>query len=247
MKIRYSYLLSILVFAIFSVSAARAQSSLSMGLTFAQPTEDLADLDYRNGFGFYMEAMSDDIRTRLPLNLQFGGRVNVNVHGSETIETTLMSPFPGPGEFELTNQSAGFSGVVRLITPAHHRVRVYADGFAGSTVFYASESLTPTYDHPDYDVLIEEDCVSDVVQNSWGFHYGVAGGLMVRISPNARIDLRTSYTQGSNLEFVNLGSLQQVEQNIFDYHTRRSALDMLQFQLGISFDMNTGCTRGRPH
>ena len=240
MKAGTIYFSFALFFLYFTVPTTTAQSTLSMGLSYARPAKDLATADYRQGFGFYMETMSRGIETRLPIDLQFGGRFNMNIHGEERIETYLLTPFEGPGEYTLSNQSVGLSGITRLITPAHHRFRVYLDGFVGSSVFYASESLAPTEDHPDFDSF-DECNSSEVVQRSWAFHYGASAGFMVRVAPTTRLDIRTTYTRGSNIGFVNLNSLQQVEQNAFNYTTSRSALDMLQFQIGVNFDIIESC------
>ncbi len=202
---------------------AKAISQLNAGfqLQYAQALGELKEESYRNGGGLNLDILYGEFGTSLPIVFQTGIQADFNFHGQESESVTLNTG--ETAEISIRNQNAGIFGTIRALSP-YSPVRVYLDGLIGTRFFFSQDVF-----------MLEgaEDSDIEGITNTWAFSYGGAIGLLVQINDELSIDARLKYTQGSWAEYVDLETVELVNDE-FIYDFQRSTTQLLTFQLGIS-------------
>ncbi|WP_338793140.1 hypothetical protein [Bernardetia sp. MNP-M8] len=103
----------------------------------------------------------------------------------------------------------------------------YADGLLGGRYIY-----TRTTEEED-----GEDINSFIEQDGFSFAYGGAGGVLVSLSEEIKLDIRAVYTQGSKAKYLTKNSIypDPLFPDEFIYDVKKTRTDMLSFQVGITF------------
>ncbi|MEZ4826639.1 MAG: hypothetical protein R3C61_10155 [Bacteroidia bacterium] len=236
-----TYLFSAVIISLFAfVSSAYAQGTISFNGSYIRPMGNFQVENYRQGGGFGMDMMTDNLRKNTFGSFQMGFRFDVGFHGSEQRPVENYLNFEQPVELQISNESLGMAGVARFITTDRLPIRLYADGIAGSRYFSSTQYVMEDGDR------MSQDCdeEGEILTKSWTFMYGAAAGMQVRINEELSVDLRTTYTRGSNANFVDLSTVAVNEQNGLGYATRRAATDMVQVSVGLNMVLGP-CTPSR--
>lgn len=220
-----------IVLFVFGCLNVQGQGRLSFGANYLRPLGLLEAQNYGQGGGVSMEVFTDNLREYRMGALQLGVHLDASFSGTDTREVDFFLPMNEPGELKIANESYGIYGMARFITPEFARMKFYVDGIMGSRRFSSIQYLTP--DAPHYN---DDDCPaeSETLEGNWTFLMGASGGLQFRINHEVSIDLRATYTRGSNASFIDLGTVGITEQNTLGYQTNRAASELLSVSVGVS-------------
>ncbi|WP_291726904.1 hypothetical protein [Bernardetia sp.] len=103
----------------------------------------------------------------------------------------------------------------------------YVDGLIGGRYLYTR--TTEEEDGEELDAFIEQD--------GFSFAYGGAGGVLISLTEEIKLDIRGVYTQGSKAKYMTRNSIypDPIFPDEFVYDVKRTRTDMLTFQIGITF------------
>jgi hypothetical protein len=243
------YLL-ILAFAGFAAPAS-AQHYIGLYLNGANPMHQLNDSGYRNGIGFSMEYLSPSLFSALakkPFEVRIGAGIEFFHHGSSNkIENVVFStPNNDLGSVKLQNQMFGFYVAPKFIFNVG-RFSPYFDVFVNARILNSYQVNRFNKEVQGY----ERSSSKPVLQNA-AAHYGGSVGLIYNLGKAVAFDFRVSYSTGSAINFVNLGTAAKDPDfaNNIKYSTTQSPVsDMLTYRIGILFKLpkitNTNTTTNR--
>ncbi|WP_338769389.1 hypothetical protein WAF17_09750 [Bernardetia sp. ABR2-2B] len=103
----------------------------------------------------------------------------------------------------------------------------YVDGLVGGRYIYTR--TTEEEDGEELDAFIEQD--------GFSFAYGGAGGVIISLSEEIKLDIRGVYTQGSKAKYLTKTSIypDPLFPDEFVYDIKNTRTDMLTFQVGLTF------------
>lgn len=219
----------------------RHDPEISMTLRYSRPGPLLRDANYRQGVGFEMQMLGAPQRLGLPLFLQAGASFSYDAGGSEKLPVTYTFPEPVSGDLLISNFQVGGHAVAQLSTSPALPVQLYAQGLLGGRMFVTHETFTPEGISHDTD----DDCPEPVaLARSFTLSYGAGGGMRIRLSEYARLDLRAQYLHGGYARFVDLETVRpSTEDANRILHQTGSAVrsNGWFFGIGLTLPMSGGC------
>ena len=221
-------------FLIIFTNTTFAQPSMGVAIQYNRPIEELRTDGFKDGIGFNFSLLSNSLSSDHGIaSLQFGGQFDYVFNGKQSEEIIVTVPETGElGNLYVNNQQVGAHGITRIITTDRFPVQLYVDGMAGVILFTSTESYGHTEECPDESLNLSRDFV---------FSYGASVGSMIRLSDEAKLDLRATYRTGSPARFIDLRTVTQTEQETYSFNYGTAPATQLSFQLGLSFVLDGNC------
>ncbi|MCC5945479.1 MAG: hypothetical protein JJT94_11135 [Bernardetiaceae bacterium] len=118
---------------------------------------------------------------------------------------------------------------LRLAPFVTYKIQPYVEFAIGTNVHYSRSSIDFGTHPDDYDIVTEK--------SAWGVHYSGGGGVMIPISHHLSLDFRLQYMQGTKVDFLTKGSIEEDSMNpgFAFYDTRRAAPRRFAISIGIIF------------
>lgn len=214
-------LLYLVVISCLGGTDAYAQLSMGLHLQYAGATRELNAEGYKDGVGLNLEFLHKEMGSRIPIVFQVGGRLDVNLSGAQAEDILLNS-----GEsatIRLRNNHLGMLGIARALSP-YAPFRMYADGLIGTRVFFSQDIFR---------VKGDEEADIENVANTFTFTFGGSLGCLIELNEELSLDVRATYTRGGWARYVDLESVEQVNNEV-RYEFKRSETPLLMIQLGIN-------------
>lgn len=201
--------------------------------TFLQPIEILETNGFRQvhgaSFGVYynLNPYNDKITFHL------GGRINGGVTKGIRDNITLADPEGAIGKTSVYNSIADFEFVGRAIFLPQQRIKPYAELFGGLRLTAAHETLELNNSYVGY----EDKTSTQVISEGSGVVGGGIGAL-IKITDIVDFELRLTYSQAKNAEYVDLDSYLKVNDNLtYDFAKSESK----NYGLHVGFRFKIGC------
>lgn len=215
-------ILSVLFFLCSQEVLAQVQFNLRTQVAF--PLEEFAEQNESIAFGvggMFLVPLTED-ESVVSLGLDAG----YMIYGMKSDDYTDNRGF----EYTLNTNNNIFEGFAVLrFKPRWVEAPIYpyVDGLVGGRYIYTR--TTEEEGGEELDAYIEQD--------GFAFAYGGAGGLLISLSDEIKLDIRGVYTQGSKAKYLTRNSIypDPVSPNEFIYDVKRTRTDMLNFQIGITF------------
>ncbi len=223
LRFYFAFLISLSVF-IFSVQEVSAQVQFNLRLQTGFPLEEFAQSNESVAFGIggmLLVPLTED-ESVVSLGLDAG----YMIYGMQSEDYIDNNGF----DYTLnTNNNIFESFAVVRFKPrwVDSFIYPYVDGLLGGRYIY-----TRTTEEED-----GEDINSFIEQDGFSFAYGGAGGVLISLSEEIKLDIRAVYTQGSKTKYLTKNSIypDPLFPNEFIYDVKKSRTDMLSFQVGITF------------
>lgn len=214
---------------------AKAQPYMGLHFIGASPLNELCDSTYRNGFGFNLEFMSNNLlrNTVNPniLDFRIGGGFDVLFHGSERRDIVLNTPSNDPGYYSVNNNHIGLLLTGRFMFMGEQKVSPYIDAFVGPRFFNTTETIKPKREITGY----EESSTN--IANTTTFHYGASLGLMYNFNSTFSLDTRVTYSKGTQADWAVLSSA-HADGNFLKYDMTTTYTDLFIYRVGIVIKFN---------
>lgn len=223
----YFTFLIILSISIFSSQKTLAQVQFNLRLQTGFPMEDFATQNESVAFGIggvFLVPLTED-ESVVSLGLDAG----YMIYGMKSEDYTDNNGF----DYTLnTNNNIFESFAMVRFKPrwVDSFIYPYVDGLVGGRYIY-----TRTTEEEN-----GEDVNSFIEQDGFSFAYGGAGGVLVSLSEEVKLDIRAVYTQGSKAKYLTKNSIypDPLFPDEFIYDVKNTRTDMLSFQVGITFFIN---------
>jgi hypothetical protein len=234
-----------------AVVAQNVPASLSRSLT-TNAKENSPIFDFYavaprnlNGFGFGMGGFSPALRTSSfgGPEIRFGGDFFFTGLDRKTIKNVpLLSPQTGTAKVKLNESMFALDGVVRISFPWSAVVSPYVDGFAGLRYTGANITVTSDQYQPGY-----ERSTSDNLDDAIAFHYGVAGGLMVSVTKDIKLNAGVVFSRSNNPGKISNIQTANMQGSGLVMDKKALSSDVMIFKLGLTFRINTSKLRNDSH
>ncbi|AFM04879.1 hypothetical protein Fleli_2514 [Bernardetia litoralis DSM 6794] len=212
-----------LLLFLFSAQQISAQVQINMRLQTGLPLEDFAQKNESMAFGIggmFLVPLKDKSIVSLGLDL---GYMVYGIKSDDYIDNN------GYNYTLKTNNNIFESFAMVRFKPRWEKsfIYPYVDGLIGGRYIYTR--TTEEEDGVDIDSFIEQD--------GFSFAYGGAGGVLVSLSENIKLDIRAVYTQGSRTKYLTKNSIypDPTFPDEFIYDVKNTRTDMLSLQAGITF------------
>ena len=203
--------------------------------TFIQPLEELATNGFHQAHGASFGVYYDLRPYNQKINFHLGGRVNAGFTKGIRDNITLADPEGAIGKTSIYNALGDFKLVGRAIFLPQQRIKPYLELFGGLRVTTAHETLKLDQSYIGY----EEKTSTQVISKGSGVIGGGVGAL-IKIHEMVDFDLRLSYNQAKQAEYVDLDSYLKVNDNLtYDF----ASSEAKNYALHIGFRFKLGCGR----
>ncbi len=221
----FTLLFSMSVFVFFFIQEVSAQQvNVNLRLQTGFPLEEFAQKNESIAFGIggnFLVPISKD-KSVVSVGLDAG----YMVYGMKSEDHTDNNGF----DYTLnTNNNIFESFAMVRFKPRWKNSFIYPyfDGLIGGRYIYTR--TTEEEDGEELDAFIEQD--------GFSFAYGGAGGVLISLSKEIKLDIRAVYTQGSRTKYLTKTSIypDPLFPDEFIYDVKNTRTDMLSFQVGITF------------
>lgn len=240
------------------ISFAQAQQA-GFGFVVGVPHNEFRLATEAEGYGLNLTIMGK-LGTKV---VTFGANMNYMIYGLNRRRETLNTEITANGQvidswtipLRITNTNGifGTHAIMRITAPSRV-VRPYIEGLFGFRYIHTTTKVEDIdyfwTDQDDSNVLFRRTNLDD-----WILSYGGGGGLQFELQESMYLDFRAYYLLGSEAEFYDASDTQQwnIEFNSdpgnYDRDNlnkddlsvsaspKRSATDMMMFQLGLVFQL----------
>jgi len=222
---KHPILISLYIFLLSFPTAVSAQKEFGLQLQHNVQLGELNQQGMSNGWGLSTELISPSaFKSVSPLKLQIGARVDASYAGEQ--KTGSLSG--EANELSIKNANYGMYGLLRFSYQRNANWQFYLEGLIGGRLFTSAE-----YEEPP-----QVECpkgnqryLNKQFIPSWGGSLGA----MLHLSEQFAIDIRASYLQGQEVQFVDLESIQTVKNARYDYRLGSGIASQLMLQVGVNF------------
>lgn len=221
--------------AIFALVAqfSQAQPYGGFHLLGSAPLGQFNAGNYREALGVDFEFFSNNLLRHAvnpnKLDFRIGGGMEIQAAGREKFDVTLNTPNSDAGVLSLNNDHFGFLAIGRFTFRGEQKFTPYADIFGGARIISSYEMLRPKKNVSGY-----ENETRKTLFDRGALHYGLSLGAIYQFNSIVGLDMRLTYSKGSNAPFVDLSSAYQ-EGNTARYTIRNTQTDLFLFRVGVIF------------
>jgi opacity protein-like surface antigen len=154
--------------------------------------------------------------------------------GHKTMENVpLLAPQTGNAKARLSETLFGFNAVARISFPWSEKVSPYVDAFAGLRAVSTDISVTAYNYQPGYDKTS-----SDNLDNASSFNYGLAGGLLISINKNIKLNTAVLFSRSQNPGAINNIQTASMEGTSIAMDKKAVSRDIIIYKVGLTFKIN---------
>lgn len=196
-----------------------------------------------NGGGFGMGGFSPALS--LPMlstnaELRLGGDFYfTGLDRRKFANVPLLAPQSGDAKVKLNETMFGINFVARLTMPWDEKVSPYIDGFAGLRAITTGMDVTPNQPQIGY-----ENTTSNNIDGSYRLHYGVAGGLLIALGKDVKLNMGVVYSHSDHPGSVSNIRTASLENGSVVMDQKLLAQNMILFKLGVTVRIDPSKSRG---
>lgn len=188
-----------------------------------------------NGGGFGIGGFSPAIPVPVIFGRGAGLRFGADFHFTGLDRRTLrdiplLAPQTGMAKVKLNETLFGLNAVARLSMPWSEKVSPYVDGFAGLRALHTGITVTPN----EYQVGFEES-TSDNLDAVYTFQYGVAGGFLVSVGRNVKLNAAVMLSRSEFPGRISNIHTASLEGTGIAMDKKALQQQMVFFKLGVTF------------
>jgi hypothetical protein len=127
----------------------------------------------------------------------------------------------------------GLNGVIRVSLPWGAKVSPYVDGFAGLRFTGADVTVTADQYQPGY-----EKSTTDNVDQAWAFQYGLAGGFLVSLGKNVKLNTAVLLSRSDKPGSISNIRTAGLQGTGLVMDKKALSPDVIIFKLGLTFRIN---------
>jgi hypothetical protein len=145
----------------------------------------------------------------------------------------LLSPQTGEAKVKLNESMLGLNLVARLSTPWKAALGAYIDGFAGLRYVSTGMEVTPNQPQINHDKTTSTD-----IDGSYALQYGVAGGVLVKLTNQLKLNAALVYSHSDRPGSVSNIHSASIDGGSVMMDKKILPRDMVLLKLGVSFLIN---------
>ena len=224
-----------LIFVYFFLVTSLNSQNLGLYFTGSCPQKSLQNLGYKNGLGFSLEYLSNQLIKKESFCLRLSIGFDAQWHGHKNIDSiTFNTPNNDKGYSRFENSCVGL-----FLGPKFtFNYGLWEPYFELNLAFrqFMTNQISTFYKEPiDY----QKSTSTSILSNNTN-HYGLGLGSLYHITDNILFDMRVSYSFGTKTDFVSLNSVSLGKNGVdsYDYKIMKAnASDLLFYRIGFIFHL----------